>query len=167
MAGSQCYQATSKTSNNLLPGVNYIGGRAYLIVAVQFIEAKRPPTSFTPSTGIFQLESSGLRAPDRIHRLLLVVAIAMLVSSMQGFAVSLAGERRRVDPHWRRGLSFARIGLQWLQQTVVDAGRALLAWIPIPLQDLEPCIPSRGLQRRQKQPWFTRVELPPPPHPTA
>ena len=119
-------------------------------------------------SGIFQLESSGLRDPDRIHRLLLVVAIALLVSSLQGFAVSLAGDSRRVDPHWRRGLSFARIGLQWLQQTVVDAGRALLAWIPIPLQALEPCIPSRGVQRRQKQPWFTRVELlPPPPRPTA
>ncbi|MCT0223621.1 hypothetical protein [Synechococcus sp. CS-1328] len=30
-----------------------------------------------------------------------------------------------------------------------------------------PCIPSRGVRRRQKQPWFTRVELPPPPRPTA
>ena len=118
-------------------------------------------------SGIFQLENSGLRDPDRIHRLLLVVAIALLVSSLQGFAVSMAGDRRRVDPHWRRGLSLARIGLQWLQQTVVDAGRALLAWIPIPLQEMEPCIPSRGVQRRQKQPWFTRVELPPPPRPTA
>jgi len=75
--------------------------------------------------------------------------------------VSLAGERRRVDPYWKRGLSFARIGLHWIQQSVITAGRALLAWIPIPLQALEPCIPSLGVRRRQKRPWFARIELPP------
>jgi hypothetical protein len=43
---------------------------------------------------IFQLASSDLRDPERIDRLLLVVvAIAVLASSLQGFAVSLAGER--------------------------------------------------------------------------
>jgi hypothetical protein len=31
---------------------------------------------------------------------LLVVAIAVLVCSLQGYAVSLADERRRVDPYW-------------------------------------------------------------------
>jgi hypothetical protein len=118
-------------------------------------------------SGIFQLERSRLRSPDRIDRLLLVVAIAVLLSSLQGVAVSLSGQRRQVDPHWKRGLSFARIGLHWLQQSVITAGRALLAWMPIPLQALEPCISSRGISRRQKQPWFSRVELPPPLQSTA
>jgi hypothetical protein len=113
-------------------------------------------------SGIFQLENSRLRDPSRIDRLLLVLAIAVLISSLQGYAVSLSGQRHCVDPHWKRGLSFARIGLQWLQQSVVATGRALLAWLPIPLQTLEPCIPSRGVRKRQKEPWFTRVELPPP-----
>jgi len=118
-------------------------------------------------SGIFQLERSGLRDPARIDRLLLVVAIAVLISALQGYAVSLAGERRRVDPHWKRGLSFARIGLHWLQQSVIASGRMLLAWMPIPLKALEPCIPSRGVRRRQKKPWFSRIELPPLPQPTA
>ena len=113
-------------------------------------------------SGIFQLERSGLRDPGRIDRLLLVVAIAVLVSSLQGYAVSLSGQRPLVDSHWKRGLSFARIGLHWLQQSVITAGRALLAWLPIPLQTLEPCIPSHGVRRRQKEPWFSQVELPPP-----
>ena len=113
-------------------------------------------------SGIFQLERSRLRDPSRIDRLLLVVAIAVLISSLQGYAVSLSGQRHRVDPHWKRGLSFARIGLHWLQQSVITAGRALLAWLPIPRQPLEPCIPSRGVHKRQNEPWFTRVELPPP-----
>ncbi len=103
--------------------------------------------------------SQGLRCPERIDRLLLVVAIDVLLSSLQGYAVSLAGERRRVDPSWKRGLSFDRIGLLWLHQSVVTAGRALLAWMPIPRQALETCVPSRALRRRQKRPWFSRVEL--------
>jgi hypothetical protein len=37
-----------------------------------------------------------------------------------------------------------------------------MAWLPIPLQELDPCIPSRGVRRRQSQPWFTRIELPQP-----
>jgi hypothetical protein len=98
-------------------------------------------------SGIFQLEHSGLRCPERIDRLLLVIAIAVLVSALQGYAVSLAGERRRVDLHWKRGLSFARIGLHWIQQSVIRSGRALLAWISIPRQALEPCVPSRGVRR--------------------
>ena len=118
-------------------------------------------------SGIFQLERSGLRCPKRIDRLLVVVAIAVLISALQGYAVSLAGERRRVDPHWKRGLSFARIGLHWIQQSVNAAGRTLLAWMPIQLQPLEPCIPSRGVRRRQKRPWFSRIELPPLPRSTA
>ena len=114
-----------------------------------------------PQIGDPELERSGLRDPARIDRLLLVVAIGVLISALQGCAVSLAGERRRVDPHWERGLSFACIGLHWIQQSVVAAGRALLAWMPIPLQALEPCIPSRGVRRRQQRPWFSRIELPP------
>lgn len=114
-------------------------------------------------SGLFQLESSGLRDPARIDRLLLVVAIAVLVGSLQGYAVSIDGLRHQVDPHWLRGMSFVRIGLASLQQYVANAGRALLAWMPIPRRELEPCIPSRGVRRRQQQPWFTRIELPPRP----
>jgi hypothetical protein len=62
-------------------------------------------------------------------------------------------------------MSFVRIGLKWLQQAVAKAGRSLRTWMPIPLRELEPCIASRGVQRRQQQHWFTRIELPPRPRP--
>lgn len=94
----------------------------------------------------FQLECSGLRCSKRIDRLLVVVAIAVLISHLQGYAVSQAGKRRRVDLHWNRGLSFARIGLHWIQQSEIGAGRMPLAWIPIPLQALEPCVSAGGRQ---------------------
>jgi hypothetical protein len=89
-------------------------------------------------SGLFQLESSGLRNPERIDRLLLVVAIAVLASSLQGYAFSLGGLRRQVDPHWHRGMSFVRIGLASLQQFVANATATALAWLPIPIQELEP-----------------------------
>ena len=114
-------------------------------------------------SGLFQLECSGLRDPERIDRLLLVVAVAVLASSLQGYALSIEGLRRQVDPHWRRGMSFVRIGLASLQQFVANATATIQAWLPIPLQQLEACIPSRGVHRRRKQPWFTRIDLPPKP----
>jgi hypothetical protein len=79
-------------------------------------------------SGIFQLENSRLRDPARIDRLLLVVAIAVLISSLQGYAVSLSGQRPLVDAHWRRGLSFARIGLHWLQQSGAPSPAAAPCW---------------------------------------
>ena len=112
-------------------------------------------------SGVFQLADSGLREPDRIDRLLLVVAIAVLAGSLQGYALSLAGLRRQVDPHWKRGMSFLRIGLAALQMAVADTAARLMAWLPIPIQELEPCIPSRKARRRQARAWFSTVEMPP------
>ena len=112
-------------------------------------------------SGVFQLESSGLREPDRIDRLLLVVAIAVLAGSLQGYALGLAGHRRQVDPHWKRGMSFLRIGLAALQMAVADAAARLMDWLPIPLRELEPCIPSRKARRKQAAAWFSRIEMPP------
>jgi len=117
-------------------------------------------------SGVFQLADSGLRDPERIDRLLLVVAIAVLAGSLQGYALSLAGLRRQVDPHWKRGMSFLRIGLGALQMLASDATARLMAWLPIPLQELEPCIPSRKAQRKQGRTWFSKVELPPRSRPT-
>jgi len=72
-------------------------------------------------SSVFQLEDCGLRDPERIDRLLLVIAIAVLICSLQGYAVSLAGLRRQVDSHWKRGMSFLRLGLRTLQMLASDA----------------------------------------------
>jgi len=112
-------------------------------------------------SGVFQLASSGLREPQRIDRLLLVVAIAVLAGSLQGYALSLAGLRRQVDPHWKRGMSFLRIGLAALHMAVADVTAGFMDWQPIPIQELELCIPSRKARRRQAQAWFSTIEMPP------
>jgi hypothetical protein len=65
-----------------------------------------------------------------------------MAGSLQGYALSLAGLRRQVDPHWKRGMSFLRLGLGALQMLASDATSGLMAWLPIPLRELEPCIPQ-------------------------
>ncbi len=76
------------------------------------------------------------------------MAIAVLASSLQGSAVSLGGEFRRVDPHWQRGLSFVQIGLQLLQQAVVPAGRTLLV---VGGLDTDPAATPRALHPQSRR----------------
>ena len=53
-----------------------------------------------------------------------------------------------------------RIGLADLQMAMSDAAARLMDWLPIPLQELEPCIPSRQARRKPTRAWFSKVELP-------
>ena len=40
-------------------------------------------------------------------------------------------------------------------------------WLPIPIQELEPYIPSHRARRRQAQAWFSTIEMPPRLRPAA
>ena len=62
----------------------------------------------------------------------------------------------------KRDYGRLRIGLSWMQQGVADSSKTLLAWAPIPLRKLEPCIPSQSSQQNQRLPWISKVDLPPP-----
>ena len=53
-----------------------------------------------------------------------------------------------------------RIGLTAMQMTVADTALRLRAWLPIPREELEPCICSRKARCKQAQAWFTKVEIP-------
>lgn len=145
--------------SNAVPGLDLVRSYARRFCCEQLFRDQK--------SGVFQLAGSGLRDPQRINRLLLVVAIAVLAGSLQGYRLSLEGLRRQVDPHWKRGLSFLRLGLANLQMAAADTAVRLRAWLPIPLQSLEPCIPSRQARRQQMQAWFSRLELPPRPRSTT
>ena len=53
---------------------------------------------------------------EAIESLYLVTAIALLYATTQGMAVQIAGLRTQVNPHWRRGLSYLKIGLRYLRE---------------------------------------------------
>ena len=76
---------------------------------------------------------------------------------MIGLTVQIAGLRTTIDPHWRRGLSYLKIGLRYLRG-VVNKGRKLLIPTPLRSRDPEPCFPNpqseldfSGLI------WFSRI----------
>jgi len=50
---------------------------------------------------------------------------------------------------------------------VTDAAARLMDLLPIPLQELEHCIPSRKTRRRQAKGWFSATEMPPQLRPAA
>ena len=86
-------------------------------------------------SGAFELEESRLRSADALERLYLVAAVALLFGTTQGMAVELSGLRQQVDPDWRRGLSYLKIGLRWLKG-VLHKGRTLLT--PVALLTCDP-----------------------------
>lgn len=108
-------------------------------------------------SGAFELEDSRLRSEAALERLYLVAAIALLYATTQGMAVQVAGLRQQVDPHWRRGISYLKIGLRWLNG-VLHKGRELLTPIPLLPEDPQPCFASkRAEQDFYDQIWFSRI----------
>lgn len=108
-------------------------------------------------SGMFELEDSRLRCAESLERLYLVAALALLYSTTQGMAVQVAGLRQHVDPHWKRGLSYLKIGLKWLKG-VIHKGRQLLASIPLLPKDPQPCFASnQAKQDFYDRIWFSRI----------
>ena len=60
----------------------------------------------------FDLEASRLRDKDALFRLCGVIALTMLFLTLQGTQVVASGNRRRVDPHWFRGMSASQVGVE-------------------------------------------------------
>ncbi len=101
-------------------------------------------------SGGFQWESSKLRDTGALQRLCLVMAVATLVLVCQGVAVAAAGKRRQVDPHWFRGLSYARIGWNWIRRAAA-CGEALIDRLALlTTHDPEPARASRRQADRSR-----------------
>jgi len=97
-------------------------------------------------SGAFELDDSRLRSAAALERLYLIAAIAILYATTQGMAVQIAGLRQQVDPHWRRGISYLKLGLRWLQG-VLHKGRQLLTPIALLPKDPQPCFASKQAER--------------------
>jgi hypothetical protein len=101
-------------------------------------------------SGGFQWEASKLREAEALQRLCLVMAAASLVLICQGAAVVAVGRRREVDPHWFRGLSYARLGWNWIRRAFVR-GEALIETLTLPTAcDPEPARASRRQPDRSR-----------------
>ena len=108
-------------------------------------------------SGAFELEDSRLRHIDALSRLYLIAAVAILYATTTGMTVQIAGLRTTVDPHWRRGLSYLKIGLRYLRG-VINKGRTLLVPIPLFYKDPEPCFASnKARPDLHNSIWFERI----------
>ncbi len=108
-------------------------------------------------SGAFELEESRIRDPKSLERLYLVVALALLFATTQGMAVQLTGLRTQVDPHWKRGLSYLKIGLRWLKG-VLHKGRDLFSAMPLLPKDPQPCFASKKAKKQYYDAiWFSRI----------
>jgi hypothetical protein len=108
-------------------------------------------------SGAFELEDSRLRSVDALERLYLVAAIALLYGTTHGMAVQIAGLRQQVDPHWRRGISYLKIGLRWLKG-LLHKGRKLLTPVPLLPKDPQPVFASKRAKRDfYDRIWFSRI----------
>jgi len=95
-------------------------------------------------SGGFQWESSKLREAAVLQRLCFVLAVTTLVLVCQGVAVVATGQRRRVDPNWFRGHSYARIGWNWIRRVCARGGGALIERLTLlTAHDPEPARASR------------------------
>lgn len=58
----------------------------------------------------FNLEASRLRDKFALTQLCGVIALTMLFLVLQGTQVVASGQRRLVDAHWNRGMSYLKLG---------------------------------------------------------
>jgi Transposase DDE domain len=67
-------------------------------------------------SGGYQIHISQLATPEALERLILILAMTTLHLTSIGVGVVHAEKRRFVDPHWKRRLSYLKIGWGWQRQ---------------------------------------------------
>lgn len=91
----------------------------------------------------FQIESSQIQDEQALSRLGLILATATLYLVNTGVAVVATGQRRLVDPHWHRGLSYFQLGWRWVRHALAQGKHLFRAlWIQ-PGLDPEPVYASK------------------------
>ncbi len=49
-----------------------------------------------------------------------VIALTMLFLVLQGTQVVASGQRRQVDAHWKRGMSYLKLGWNWVRLAITQ-----------------------------------------------
>jgi hypothetical protein len=91
----------------------------------------------------FQIESSQIKDEQALARLALILATATLYLVNSGVAVVATGQRRWVDPHWHRGLSYFQLGWRWVRHALAQGKHLFSALWLEPGSDPEPVYASK------------------------
>jgi len=101
-------------------------------------------------SGGFQLESSLIREATALQRVCFILAVATLYLVGTGSSVVALGLRRLVDSHWKRGLSYFKIGWRWIEYALTNHCYLLrFAWLD-PGPDPDPASASKRQDARPR-----------------
>ena len=103
----------------------------------------------------FNLEASRLRDKFALGQLCAVIALTTLFLVLQGTQVIVSGKRRHVDPHWQRGMSYLKLGWNWVRLTITRQWPIQLSRFLSSLPDPQPAIASKRQLAKSLQREFT------------
>lgn len=86
----------------------------------------------------FQVQNTELTSSRRLDHLLLITALGNLYLVSLGTQLVNAGQRRLVDAHWLRHLSYQQLGWRWLDFNLACDAPLPLAFFLDPAPDAEP-----------------------------
>ena len=79
----------------------------------------------------------------------------MLFLILQGTQVVASGNRRRVDPHWQRGMSYLKLGWNWIRLAMTQQWRIQVSSFLSSAFDPQPAMASRKQYERFLNREFT------------
>lgn len=100
----------------------------------------------------FCLEASRLRDKFALSQLCGVIALTLLFLVLQGTQVLASGKRRLVDPHWQRGMSYLKLGWNWIRLAITWQWKIHLYKFLSSVPDPQPAMASK----RQHERCFNR-----------
>ncbi|NEQ27123.1 MAG: transposase [Microcoleus sp. SIO2G3] len=103
----------------------------------------------------FQLEASRIRDKHALSQLCGVIALTMLFLILQGLQVVESGNRRRVDAHWQRGMSYLKLGWNWIRLCLTKQWQIQVCWWLESAPDPHPATASHRQHQQLKKLEFT------------
>lgn len=105
----------------------------------------------------FNLESSRIRDKQALSQLCGVLALTSLFVMLQGTQVVASGRRREVDPHWKRGMSYFKLGWNWLKLAVTRQWKIQQWTVFSTDSDPEPIALSKRQHQQNNERVFTVI----------
>jgi hypothetical protein len=108
-----------------------------------------------PKSNGFNLEASRLRDKFALSQLCAVIALTMLFLVLQGTQVVASGKRRQVDAHWNRGMSYLKLGWNWIRLAITQQWKIQVYQFLSGLPDPHPAMASKRQHDRSLNREFT------------